>query len=162
MEILDLYDDEGKKLRETIIRGNKPEKGKNIMLSVVFIKTEDGKYLIQKTSESKGSKYATTGGHVIHGENPTTTIIRELKEELNIKTTKKEIKFLDSFKYPTKNCIFNIFILDFDKKRKSEIKLQDIEVASVQFLTEKQIQKLIKEGKFLESHAYIYKTYIKK
>ncbi len=162
MEILDLYNDEGQKLNETIIRGNKPEKGKNIMLSVVFIKTEDGKYLIQKTSESKGSKYSTTGGHVTHGENGTTTIIRELKEELGIKTTKKEIEFLCTFKYPSKNCIFNVFLLDFDKNRKSEIKLQDIEVASVQFLTEKQIQKLIKEGKFLESHAYIYTHYIMK
>ena len=53
-------------------------------------------------------------------------------------------------------------IISIIKQRKSEIKLQDIEVASVQFLTEKQIQKLIKEGKFLESHAYIYKNYIMK
>lgn len=45
MELLDLYDDFGHCLNETIIRDNKIPNNKNIMLSVVYIKN---KYLIQK------------------------------------------------------------------------------------------------------------------
>lgn len=41
MEILDLYDDLGNKLNETINRGDKTTKGKNIMLSVIFIKNKE-------------------------------------------------------------------------------------------------------------------------
>ena len=55
MELLDLYDDSGKPLGTTIERGSKFENG-NIMLSIIFIKNQDGKFLIQKTSEEKGSK----------------------------------------------------------------------------------------------------------
>ena len=57
MEILDLYDDFGQKLKETINRGEKTEEGKNIMLSVAFIKNSKGEFLIQKTSREKGNRY---------------------------------------------------------------------------------------------------------
>ena len=40
MELLDLYDDLGKNLNETIVRGEKIPNNKNIMLSVVYIKNK--------------------------------------------------------------------------------------------------------------------------
>lgn len=91
MELLDLYDDSGKPLGTTIERGSKFENG-NIMLSIIFIKNQDGKYLIQKTSEEKGSKYSSTGGHVTHGEDGMTTILRELKEELGLSINPNELQ----------------------------------------------------------------------
>ena len=78
MELLDLYDDNGNKLNETIERGQKFKHGR-IMLSIVFIKNNENKFLIQKTSKEKGSHYSTTGGHVIHNETPIESIIRELQ-----------------------------------------------------------------------------------
>ena len=160
MEILDLYDDNGSKLNEEIVRGNKPDKGKNIMLSVVFIKNKDGKYLIQKTSKEKGEKFSTTGGHVIKGENGIDTIIREIKEELGIKVGKTQLKLIDTIKYPTKQCIFNIYELVIDDININDIKLQVEEVESVLLLTTEQINKIIIDVKFLESHAYIFQKYI--
>ena len=38
MEILDLYDDDGNKLAKTIVRGEVPSDGENIMLAIIFIK----------------------------------------------------------------------------------------------------------------------------
>lgn len=52
MELLDLYDDSGKPLGTTIERGSKFENG-NIMLSIIFIKNQDGKFLIQKPVKKK-------------------------------------------------------------------------------------------------------------
>lgn len=160
-EILDLYDDNFEKLYEVIERETKPDAGKNIMLSVVFIKNND-KYLIQKTSKLKGSKYSTTGGHVIHGENPVETIIREVKEELGINVTSKDLKLVTTFKYPIKNCIFSVYCIDSLNIDIKNIILQEAEVEKVAYITKEEINGIINNGNFLESHAYIFKEYIDK
>ena len=159
MEILDLYDDLGNKLSKTIVRGEKNYEG-NIMLSVAFIKNKDNKYLIQKTSKEKGSKYSSTGGHVTHNENGLTTIIREIEEELGLKITKNDIKYIDTFKYPTKKLLFNVYLLEVDNLDINNIKLQKEEVESISFLSKEEINSIISEGNFLESHAYIFNNYI--
>ena len=160
IELLDLYDDNGNSLNRTIERGNKLRFGENIMLSVVYIKDKNGKYLIQKTSKQKGSIYSTTGGHVTHGEDGLTTIIREIKEELGIVTFKEQLEFITQIKLPTKQCIFNVYELIMDVIDPKNIKIQSSEVESVNLMTKNEINKLIKEDKFLESHAYIFKNYI--
>ncbi len=162
MEILDLYDDNCNLLNETIVRGNTPIKGRNIMLSVIYIKNNDNKYLIQKTSKEKGSKYSSTGGHVVHNEDGLSTIIRELKEELSINTNPKEIKYIDTFKYPNKQCIFNVYLLEINNLNINNIKLQQEEVESIKWMNKDEIKKLITDNKFLESHAYIFNNYINK
>jgi len=160
MEILDLYDDNGNKLNKTIVRGNKPNEGENIMLSIVFIKDKDGKYLIQKTSKEKGNQYSTTGGHVTHGEDGLTTIIREIKEELGIDASKDDLKFVNKIKFPNKQCIFNIYELLIDNIDIKNITIQESEVEFVELLSKDEIKKIIEEEKFLASHAYIFENYI--
>lgn len=91
MELLDLYDNSGKPLGTTIERGSKFENG-NIMLSIIFVKNQDGKYLIQKTSEEKGSKFSSTGGHVAHRESGLKAIFREVKEELGLSINPNELQ----------------------------------------------------------------------
>lgn len=160
MEILDLYDDNFNKLNETIVRGSKPDKGKNIMLSVAYIVNKSNEYLIQKTSKEKGSKYSSTGGHVTHNEDGLSTIIRELKEELDIDTNSNKIKHITIFKYPNKSLIFNVYLLEIDNI--NNIKLQHEEVESIEWMNKDEIMKLINDNKFLESHAYIFNHYISK
>ena len=142
MEILDLYDDFGQKLKETINRGEKTEEGKNIMLSVAFIKNSEGEFLIQKTSKEKRNRYSSTGGHVMHGETGLETIKRELEEELGISATEQDLKYIATFKYPKKNCIFNVYLLNIDIDL-SKIKLQDEEVESVKYLSVEEINNII-------------------
>lgn len=156
MELLDLYNDDGEKLQETIVRWEKPPKGKNIMLSVIFIRNREGNYLIQKSSKEKGGYYSSTGGHVTHGENGLDTIERELEEELGITNIENEIHYIKTFKYPTKECIFNVYLLEVEQLDLSKLKLQKQEVEEVKFLTCKEIEILKEKGEFLESHAYIF------
>lgn len=158
MELLDLYDDKGKKLNKTVERGQKFDKG-NIMLSIAFIKNSDNKYLIQKTSKEKGEKYSSTGGHVTHGENGLTTIIREIKEELGLNINTNELKFISLVKHPTKPCLINLYLLEKDIYIE-KLKLQEEEVESVSWLTEEEILSLIKENRFLKSHGYLFENYI--
>ncbi len=160
MELLDLYDDNGKLLNETIIRGEYLSSGKNVMLAVVYIQNEKGEYLIQKTAKEKGSLFSTTGGHVTHNENALTTIVREVKEELGLEIRKEKFQYICTFKYQAKPCIFTVYFLkssiDIEK-----IKVQKEEVESVCWMKEEEIENLIKDNKFLQSHAYIYNKYIK-
>lgn len=163
MEILDLYDDNCQKLNETVIRGSKIETGKNIMLSVAFIKNEFDEYLIQKTSKEKGGEYASTGGHVTHNEDGLTTIKRELKEELNIEVADDEqIKHIVTFKYSNKPCIFNVYLLEQKSNIIDEIILQKEEVESINWMDKRKITETIANNNFLESHAYIFTNYINK
>lgn len=160
MELLDLYDNLGNKLGKTIVRGEAPNDGENIMLSVAFIKNKEGKYLIQKSSKEKGGFYTSTGGHVTHNEDGLTTIIREVYEEVGLTNVENKIKYLKTFKYPGRYCLFNVYLIDNVDIDIAKLKLQTEEVESISWLAKEEILELINNGSFLESHAYIFKNYI--
>ncbi len=160
MELLDLYDNYGNKLDKTIVRGEVPNEGENIMLSVAFIKNIEGNYLIQKSSAEKGGNYTSTGGHVIHNEDSYTTIIREVAEELGLTNIEDKIKHIKTFKYPDRYCLFDVYLIDNINIDISKLKLQTEEVEKVLWLSKKEIIELIDNGSFLESHAYIFNNYI--
>ena len=160
MELLDLYDDNGNKLGKTIERGKKFDEG-NIMLALAFIKNSSDKYLIQKTSKEKGSKYSLTGGHVVHNEEALPTIIREIEEELGLLVDENDIEFISLDKHPNKPALFNIFLVNKDINI-NDLKLQKEEVESASFLTKDKVLDLIDNDLFHESHAYFFKKYIEK
>lgn len=63
IEKRDLYDENRNLIGETIFKGEEIPEGKYIVVVLVFIQNSEGKFLIQKRSERKNGKYATTGGH---------------------------------------------------------------------------------------------------
>ena len=158
MELLDLYDDNGKRTGQTIERGTKFDKG-NIMLSIIFIKNSEGKFLIQKTSKEKGAIYSSTGGHVIHNEDGLITIVREVNEELGIDVDSNEIKIIGLKKHPERPCLINLYLLEKNIDINC-LKLQSEEVELVEWLSQDEILNLISDNKFLSSHGYLFKEYI--
>lgn len=57
MEILDIYDNDGKITGKTIVRGDKSvvlNNNEHIAVSVIYIRNSNGDYLMQKTSNEKG------------------------------------------------------------------------------------------------------------
>ena len=71
MEMLDIYDSNGKVTGRQVVRGDKSVKlnaDEHIALAVIFLENSKGEFLIQKSSVEKGSEYGTTGGHVDAGE----------------------------------------------------------------------------------------------
>lgn len=153
MEYLDLYDDNGNLIGEKILRSKdmKPEKGKYIKIVIVFIKNDEDKFLIQKTSKQKGSVWATTGGLVSTGYTPDETIVKEIEEELglvidfnelkHICTEKREFSFQDVY-YLEKNI---------DIK---ETKVQEEEVEFVKWLSIDEIKELINKDKFRKGNIF--------
>lgn len=82
MEILDIYDGNGKLTGRTINREDMDtsmKEGDYVAISQIYIENDEGKFLIEESAKKRGNKYLPAGGHISTGEDPYTTIIREVK-----------------------------------------------------------------------------------
>lgn len=156
MELLDIYDDNGKVTGRTIVRGDKKavlSEHEHIALAVVFIENSNGEYLIQKTSKEKGGEFSSTGGHVTVGETPTSSIRREIEEELGISVEGDKIEEYGFMNYDMPLRYIFYLKKDIDIK---DVKVQKEEVDYVEYMSVDEINKLIEEGKMLESHGIMF------
>ncbi len=150
MELLDLYDNDLRPTGQTVVRGQQVPQGLMIPIVAVFIHNNEGKYLIQKVSESKGGYYATTAGHVKSGEMDfTISMLRELKEELGLSVTKSELKLLKIRRYGYK---FTLLYMLRSNVPVEMLRLQEEEVASVQWMSREEIERLCEQGLFNKIH----------
>lgn len=69
---------------------------KYCMLIMLFIENDKGEFLLQKTSKSRNSEIATTGGHVTYGDDGFKTTIKEAKEELGVNLLPEDLKYVDT------------------------------------------------------------------
>ena len=159
-EVLNVYDCGGNLISKMVQRGTEALKeNEYIMLSVVFIKNDKDQFLIQKTSEERGSLFSTTGGHVRHKETPVEAIIREIQEELGMTVLEEQVTFINRTVLENKPCIFNVFYLEMNANVNSFV-LQEDEVAAVLWLNRLEITELIENNQFLQSHGLLF-DYIK-
>lgn len=152
MEYLNLYDKAGNLTNEKGIRGEKTDK--LVGIALIFIENSKGEFLIQKTSPSRESVYATTGGHVSYGSTFEETIINEVKEELGIDITNDNIIEMNT--YIRERVIQKVFYLKKDINI-SEITIQEDEVEFIEWLTKEEINEIIKNKEFRPSNLEPYK-----
>ena len=162
MELLDVYNDDGKKTGRVVERDSDLssfKEGEHIAVAIIFIENHHHEFLIQKTSKEKGGCYSSTGGHVVHDEDPIDSIKREIEEELGIDVKKESIIDLGylSFDFP----IRFIFYLKKDISIE-DIVLQKEEVENVSYMSEEKIKDIIKNGLMLKSHAKVFEYILKK
>ncbi len=162
MEYLQLFDDDKNMLNKKIARSEKlnVEQGQYFMIILVFIENNEHKFLIQKTSQNKKSEYATTGGHVIYGDNSMGTVIKEVKEKLGFHLNENELEFVDSIKYPKAYC--DIYYVHANLELEN-LKLQNEEVTNVNWYTIEEIESLINNEKFRKGNITPFRkvlTYI--
>ena len=155
MELLDVYDDNGQKTGKVVEKSCKDSEfaiGEHIAVAIIYIENSNGEFLIQKTSEQRGSRYSSTGGHIEHNEEPIDAIKREVREELGIDITKDNIIDLGYlvFDFPVRF----IFYLKKNIKLK-DIILQKEEVESVSYMNINQLKAVIKKGLMHKAHAKI-------
>lgn len=150
MELLQLFDENKNMLNESIERDRKKElpEGKYFMIILLFIENNN-KFLIQKTSESRESEYATTGGHVTYGDNAIKTVIKEAYEELGLVLEENEIKEIETVTH--KKAHVGIYYCN-KKIDINKLKIQEEEVDSLYWMSVDEINELIKEDKFRKSN----------
>ena len=162
MELLDVYDNNGKVTGRTIIRGDKTavlNENEHIAVAVIFIENDNGKFLIQKTSQEKGGEFSSTGGHVDSGETPLQAIKREVNEELGVNIDDEQIEDYGFVLYdkPLRYLYYlkkNILI--------DNLMVQKEEVEYVEYMSVSKIKELIKTNQMLKSHGIMFNELIKK
>lgn len=152
MEKRDLYDEKRNLTGETILKGEKIPEGKYIVVVLVFIQNSDGKFLIQKRSEKKNGKYATTGGHPKTGESSIEGIITEVKEEIGLDINPNELQLYFSGKSENERVFWDDYYIKMDVPNIKSLKLQEDEVSSVEWFSKKEIFDLMKQDKFFKNH----------
>ena len=146
MELLDVYNEEGKVTGKVIQRGTDKkeyQKGEHPGIAQIFIENSEGKFLIEKSSKDNGFKYLPVGGHIISGETPINGIIRETKEEIGLDLREDEFKYLGFFiiDFPVRFIYYMKKDIDISKLR-----LQSSEVESVTYKTPTEMLELIDQG----------------
>jgi len=152
MEKRDLYDEKRELTGETIYKGEEIPNGKYIIVVLVFIQNSEGKFLIQKRSERKNGKFATTGGHPKSGEDSIQGIITEVKEEIGIDIKPEDLQLYFSGKSDEEKVLWDDYYIKMDIPNIEELNLQKDEVESVHWFSIDKIKQLMKEDKFFKNH----------
>lgn len=161
LEKRDLYDENKELTGETILKGEQIPKGKYIVVVLIFIQNSKGEFLIQKRSARKNGKYATTGGHPKSGESSIQGIITEVEEEIGLKLNQKDLKLYFSGKSETERVFWDDYYVKMDIPDIKLLKLQEDEVSSIEWLSEKEIVSLMKQDKFFKNHYEEFEILLK-
>ena len=158
MELRDLYDENKKLTGETIYKGQDVPKRRYYITVVIFIQNNKNEFLLQKRVKKKDGKWATTGGHPVSGETSKQGIITEIKEELGINVVEENVELFKTIK--TEDDFVDIYYLKEDIDI-NEIKIQKEEVEDVKWTTIEEIQKMIQQEIFSESHKSFFEDCLK-
>lgn len=155
MELIDVYDDNGKRTGKVVERGIRDssfKKGEHIAVAIIYIENSKGEFLIQKTSKQKNSRYSSTGGYVLHNEEPIDAIKREVNEELGIDISNDKIFDLGYIvvDFPVRFLFY--LKKDIDLK---DIIIQEEEVEKVLYMNKKELKEIIKKGLIHKAHAKV-------
>ena len=97
MELLDIYDRDGKKKGITVFRGEYIRPDDYILVVHVYIYNENRDFLIQRRSRKKkvnSGKWDITGGAVQAGEDSRSAALRETKEEIGLELDPDCMRFV--------------------------------------------------------------------
>ena len=152
IERRDLYDENRNLTGETIYKGEEIPEGKYINVVLVFIQNSEGKFLIQKRSERKNGKFATTGGHPKSGETSLQGILTEVKEEIGLDVNPQDLVLYYGGRSDSERVFWDDYYIKMDIPNIEELKLQEEEVASVHWFSIEEIKELMEEDKFFMNH----------
>lgn len=149
MEKWDILSPQGRVTGKTVVRGHallKP--GEYHLVVHIWIVSSTGKFLIQQRSLGKKlmpGEWAATGGAAVSGEDSFTAAQRELYEELGIKSDETTLKFKKRFR--RRNSFVDVWFITTDITC-DRLRLQKSEVAAARWVSEAELEKMIRDGNF--------------
>jgi len=152
-EIFDVYTRDGKYIgtkTKSLCHSQKP--GCYHKPVWIWIINNKNKILVQKRAATKKNHPnlwdMPCGGHVIAGESSIEGAIREVFEELGVKTNPTDYKFITEYIFDKNYELAQIYLLRFDLDIK-EFKLQKEEVEEVKWLTYNEFKDLFYSRNFV-------------
>jgi 8-oxo-dGTP diphosphatase len=153
MEIWDIYTKDRQKTKKTIVRGEPLGEGEYHLVVHMWIINSKGQFLIQKRASSVKSSpnmWAITGGAAIAGDDSYSACIREVKEEIGIRSDMGKAEVAFTLIREVSICDVWLIRQDFSIE---ECTLQKEEVSEVKWAYSQEIKDLVKQGIF---HNYQY------
>jgi len=161
-EYWDLYDGAGQPTGEQHLRGTIVPEGCFHKVVHIWIQNGKGELLMQKRSDKVDNcpgVWATTGGSVQTGEEPLTTAVRELEEELGLTVSAEELQYCLMVR--RKDAFCYVYLLRKEISVETLV-LQECEVAAAEWMSIEQVERMVTERTM---HRYVYrdmlKTYLK-
>ena len=154
MEYFDVYDENRKPLGYTKIRGEELNDNEyNVGIECWIFNNKKLLMTQRSINKSHPGEWEVPGGCSQKGETSIDTLIRELKEEVNISVNDVDYKLLDTSLY--KKQFVDIYksnkLVDLDK-----ITLQEEEVSDVKFITKQEFLEMAKNNQIVKS---VYNRY---
>lgn len=149
MELWDVLSADGKPTGKTVVRGgNILKTGEYHLVVHIWPVNDYGSILIQKRTKTKRlmpGMWAATGGAAISGETSEEAAMRELGEELGIKASLGDLKFVKRIK--RRNSFIDMWVINVNVKV-PELKLQKSEVAEAKWVSKLALMGMIDNGQY--------------
>lgn len=164
MEVFDLYDDKGTPLHKTALRGETLKKGEFHLVAHIWIRNDEGKYLVQKRNKKSDrvfGQYAATGGAVTSGENSLIGAQRETFEEIGVTIDLSKFKLVKRYFIPdSKSSFITDLYLVTQNVLLSELILDYNELSACEYMTMDEIKSLVDDDMFWDyENTYLRKGY---
>lgn len=171
MEYLDILDEYGNKTGKIKDRKQIHIDGDWHRVAFIFVVNSKGEIILQKRSKEKETNpnkwTASASGHLSAGDKEIEGALRELEEEIGIKSNEEELKYLFTVKEKYKNEKENLNInhfsdvyLLFKDIKIEDLTLQKEEVSEAKYISYKEFEKIIKEENVVR-HDEIYEGVLK-
>lgn len=150
MELIDIFDENNKATGEVIDRKDAHKNGLWHRESVVIVMNEKNQVLLQKRSYKRHNypgKWGLMAGHVMSGDTPKSTAVRELKEEIGLEANQKDLRFIEIYvkNVPSNRAFIYIYLVKTDKKVNDYI-IQRDELSEVKYYSIDTLIKRIKKN----------------
>ncbi|MBR6594464.1 MAG: NUDIX domain-containing protein [Clostridia bacterium] len=163
MEIWDLYDIQGNKTGETLVRGDKVPEGRYHLVVHVWIKNSEGKYLVSQRSADRHNfplLWECVGGSVVRGEDSLTGALRECEEEIGVSLEPSHGRIVFSRARDVINGkrygdIMDVWLFEYNGIADLK-KATTYEVADVRWATVEEIRELWDRGEFVPTLGYFF------
>ena len=155
MEIWDLYDANRNIIGEHT-RGEELPKGAYHLVVHVWIKNENGHYLVSQRSETRPTfplMWECVGGSVLKGENSLQGALRETKEEVGVDLSVENGKLL--FSNMRNDDIVDVWLFEYNGDISLDNATTD-EVRQVKWMSRNEIQKLKEDNTFVSTLYYFF------
>ncbi len=162
MERMNLYNNKKELLNKEFIReSGEPQDGEYKLSTHVWIINNKKEFLIQKRSSSRKnnpSKWAFTGGAADYGETSLEGALREVEEELKVKSAKENIELILSLK--REHDFVDVWLIKQNVDI-NDVFIQEEEVSEVKYVTINELESMIKNGEFVPAVNLYFETFKK-
>ena len=159
MKIRDLYDENRKLTGETILKGEAIPNGSYYVVVTIFIQNSKGELLLQRRSQEKSGKWATTGGHPKAGESSLDGIITQVKEELGLDIKNENIILYDSKKDDYASAFRDYYYVNMEVDP-STLNYNEHEVSDVKWFTIDEVKEMVKTKEFHKDYAKMFNEFL--